>query len=61
MGNYGKSISILKTSFHQSVLLNDQKNKLNIYKLLSDIHYELRKYDKAINYIKKLLKLSWMI
>lgn len=61
MGNYGKSISILKTSFQQSVLSNDQKNKLNVYKMLSDIYYELKNYDKAIFYIKKLLKLSWQM
>ena len=59
MGNYDKAISIYKKSMKECSQMNDFLGRMFTCKSIAETYYEVMCYDKAINYVKKLLRMSW--
>lgn len=58
---FKKTISLLKQYKSMTSIYQDDQRKLKVYRWLATVYQDFRNYEKAIVYLKKMLRLAWAI
>lgn len=61
LGDYGKAVGVFKQMRIYCNIGKIPQKKLAVYRLIVDTYIQMREYNHAITFAKKMLRLSWVL